>query len=135
LPKRLAQWHIPLYHRRRWTMDETQHQLEALCGLGAMFCSTGQRTLLQHLLESESEIVTILATNEDKNSSFLLLSLLRDAGIPVVIVPLIALRQDLLRYYDALGVPFAVWDAVTDERRVVGCPILFVMMEMAVVIF
>jgi hypothetical protein len=49
-------------------------------------------------------------------------------------VPLIALRQDLLRYYNALGVRFAVWDAVTNERRVVGCPLLFVMMKMAVII-
>lgn len=99
-----------------------------------MFRSIGQCTFLLHLLENESEIVAILATNEGKSSSFLPLSLLRGAGITVVIVPLIALRQDLLRYCDALGVPFAVWNAVTDERRVVDCPLLFVMMETAVVI-
>jgi hypothetical protein len=34
LPKRLAQWHIPLHHRRRRTMDETQHQLELSAGPG-----------------------------------------------------------------------------------------------------
>jgi superfamily II DNA helicase RecQ len=47
---------------------------------------------------------------------------------------LMALRQDLVRRCAELGIQFAMWDetAVTDEQRIIGCPLVFVAVETAV---
>jgi superfamily II DNA helicase RecQ len=47
---------------------------------------------------------------------------------------LVALRQDLVRRCAELGIQFAVWDetAMTDEQRIIGCPLVFVAVETAV---
>src|SRR5271156_5512797 len=134
LPKRLACRRTPLRHRRRWTMEEAQDQLEALYGPGATYRSPGQRTLIEHILAGDGEIVAVLATNEGKSLAFLLPPRLRGAGTTVVVVPLVALRQDLVRRCAELGVQFAVWDEATaaDEQRAVGCPLVFVAVETAV---
>jgi superfamily II DNA helicase RecQ len=85
-------------------MEETQDQLEALYGPGATYRSPEQRTLIEHILAGDGEIMAVLATNEGKSLGFLLPSRLRGAGTTVVVVPLVALRQDLVRRCAELGI-------------------------------
>jgi superfamily II DNA helicase RecQ len=67
-------------------MEETQSQLETLYGPGATYRSPGQRTLIEHILAGNGEIITVLATNEGKSLGFLLPPRLREAGTTVMIV-------------------------------------------------
>lgn len=52
--------------------------------------------------------MAVLATNEEKSLGFLLPPRLRGTGTTVVVVSLVALRQDLVRRCAELGIQFAV---------------------------
>lgn len=64
--------------------------------------------MIEHILTGNGEIMAVLATNEEKSLGFLLPPRLRGAGTTVMVVSLVALRQDLVRRCAELGIQFAV---------------------------
>lgn len=131
LPKRLALRQTPLRHRRRWTLPDAQQALQRLFGPHATFRSAAQARLIESILNGDSDVIGVLTTGEGKSLAFMLPTLLRGAGTTVLLIPLVALRQDLVRRCADLRVQFAVWERDTDEDRYLGCPLLLVSLEAA----
>jgi superfamily II DNA helicase RecQ len=93
LLKRLVCHRVLLRHRRRWTMKKARGQLEALYGRGGTYRSVGQRTLTEHILASDGEIVVMPRIDEGKSLTFPLPPRLRGASTTVVVAPLMVLRR------------------------------------------
>ena len=133
LAKRVAFRKAPLRHRRRWTMAEAQRALEALYGPGARYRSQKQADAMQLVLDGIGQVVAVLGTGEGKSLLYMLPSRLRGAGTTVVIVPLIGLKQDLIRRCEEMRLGYKVWVAREEEGgRIVGCALVLVSAEEAV---
>jgi superfamily II DNA helicase RecQ len=50
----------------------------------------------------------------------------------VVVIPLVALKTDLVRRCREAGINYSVWAQHTDPQKYVGSPLLFVSVEQAV---
>ena len=131
LPKRLALRQAPLRHRRRWTLPDAQQAVQRLFGPHATFRSAAQARLIERVLHGDSDVIGVLTTGEGKSLAFMLPTLLPGAGTTVLLIPLVALRQDLVRRCAELRVQFAVWERDMDEDRYLGCPLLLVSLEAA----
>ena len=77
-------------------------------------------------------MVAVLATGEGKSLAFILPSRLLGAGITVVILPLVALRHNMIRRCEQLGLQFRIWDKNQSEHDNFGYPLLFIPVECAV---
>jgi superfamily II DNA helicase RecQ len=79
-----------------------------------------------------AEVVIILATGGGKSLSFMVSMFLPQAGTTVVILPLVALKQDMVRRCWDADIQFSVWSGYGDPQRFTGTPLLFVSAEQAV---
>ena len=73
------------------------------------------------------QVVVIMATGEGKSLLFMLPCILPDAGVTILVLPLVSLRGDLLRRVRELGIDHLVW--APGELR--DAPLVFVTVEAA----
>lgn len=116
--------------RQRWlklrTMDSLT-QLQLLFGPTSQFRHC-QAAAIQAIQENQSPVLAVMPTGGGKSLLFLLPASYRVSGVTVVIVPLVSLRQDLIRRSRDLGITCAAWDA---RQPPDGCSIVFVTPESA----
>ena len=133
LPKRMMSRQAPPRHLRSWTIEQGQAVLRSLYNdEDADFRTPAQRDTIEIILSGVGEVVAVLATGEGKSLAFMLPSRLPGAGTTVVILPLVALRHDMIRRCELLGLEFRIWDKNQSEHEDLGCPLLFVPVESAV---
>jgi superfamily II DNA helicase RecQ len=123
----------PPRHLRSWTIDQGHAALQSLYNDdNTDFRTPAQRNTIETILSGVGEVVAILATGEGKSLAFMLPSRLPGAGTTVVILPLVALRHDMIRRCEQLGLEFRIWEKNQSECDDFGCPLLFVPVESAV---
>ena len=75
----------------------------------ATFRSPEQAALTHHLFEVKDHVLAILPTGAGKSLAMMLPSKVEKSGITAVIVPFVALLQDLRRRFTELKIPFCEW--------------------------
>jgi hypothetical protein len=96
-------------YRRCWLIDEATAVLKHMYGPAARFRSSKQQEAVRALIAGYTPLLTILSTGEGKSLLYMLLARLPGAGTTVLLVPLIALRQDTVRRCQLLGIEYHVW--------------------------
>ena len=126
LLKRIAQG---VYQpRKRWSAAallkgaRQLYQGEALQWKSAM-----QERAMVTVMSRTEQVVVVLGTGEGKSMLFMLPCALPDAGITILILPLVSLRGDLLRRVRELAIDHWVW--APHETR--NAPLVFVSAEAA----
>jgi superfamily II DNA helicase RecQ len=98
--------------RIRWrglrTVNATT-QLRAIYGEQAEFRGA-QQVGIHTILRGESPVVIVMPTGGGKSLMFILPAACDNAGLTIVVVPLLSLRQDLLRRCELAGLQVAAWD-------------------------
>ena len=87
-----------------WTWPAIEQGLRDVFGPAATVRDHTQREALQLLASWTPESIIILPTGGGKSTLYLVLSRLQAAEVSIVIVPLIALRQDLIRRCREYGI-------------------------------
>ena len=88
--------------------------------------------MVEAIAARHAEVIIVLPTGAGKSLTFMIPPLLPQAGTTVVVVPLVALKQDIVRRCWDAQIDYGLWDAHGDPDRFVGCPLLFVSVEQAV---
>lgn len=135
LAKRLALRQQPRRHRRRWSTDTVHRTLQRLFPHQpevVRFKSESQAQLLNSIVLGHAEIVGVLGTGAGKSLSFMLPACLPNAATTVVVVPLVALKSDVVRRCREANVAHSVWSRHTPPQEYIGCQLLFVAVEEAV---
>jgi superfamily II DNA helicase RecQ len=96
----------------------------------ARFKSAEQGKALQSIVNCDSDVLAVLPTGGGKTLLFFLPTLMEAGMTMVVIVPLIAVMQDLRNRCVGAGITCANWDP--DNRLTVATNLLFVAVENAV---
>ena len=86
-----------------------QEAMDRFVGPGATFRSPQQREGLLAVLQGESPLVVILPTGGGKSLLFMLPATLPDANTTVVVVPFVALMEDLLQKCQDAGIDCIEW--------------------------
>jgi superfamily II DNA or RNA helicase len=96
--------------RRRRLRDADVHKAaRAMLGDGARLRG-GQEEALGPIMHGESPVVAVMATGGGKSMLFMLPAWAEQDGLTVVVLPLVALREDMQRRCDELGIRCAAWD-------------------------
>ncbi|THW91892.1 hypothetical protein D6D18_06444 [Aureobasidium pullulans] len=104
----LAEKHVA----RRWALLRRSSPLE----------------VLRAVYDGDSPILAIMPTGSGKSLSFILPASYEFSGTTIVIVPLLALQQDMLRRTTALSIPARVWGQGSDD---VDAKLVFITPESA----
>jgi superfamily II DNA helicase RecQ len=104
-----------------------QEAMDTFIGPGATFRSPQQREGLLAVLQGESPLVVILPTGGGKSLLFMLPATLPDAKSTVVVVPFVALTEDLMQKCEDAGIDCIEWK----ENRPGKASIIFVAAETA----
>ena len=83
---------------------------EFLNNKNAVYKSIEQELLVKSILLKVPYILAILATNQGKSLSYLLTSSLITSKITIVIIPLLGLKQDILRRAKEFGIPCSIFE-------------------------
>ena len=94
--KRLAE--VDILGRLRQMLDDPEAQFRP-----------GQERVLQAIHKGYSPVLQIVGTASGKSLSFMLPAYCAGDGVTIVIVPLIALREDMVRRCEALQIRTLVW--------------------------
>ena len=122
----LAEKHVA----RRWALLRRSSplvRLRELVSPQAEFRSK-QEELLRAVYDGDSPILAIMPTGSGKSLSFILPASYEFSGTTIVVVPLLALQQDMLRRTTALSIPTRVWGQGSDD---VNAKLVFVTPESA----
>ena len=92
--------------KKAWNWPAIQEGLCQLFGPGAEARSPTQRDALRLLASCRPENIVVMPTASGKTVLFVLPTLLPHAEVTVVILPLVALRQDLIRRCTEWKIPF-----------------------------
>jgi superfamily II DNA helicase RecQ len=103
-------------YRRYWTPEEAIGTLRQIYGPAAQYRSAKQEEAVRAVVAGLSPILAVLGTGEGKSLLYQLLSRLPGAGTTVLLVPLVALRQNTLRKYRLLGIKCHKWSS-SDSRE------------------
>jgi len=96
--------------RRPWTAGSLLHELRRLHSNSQMqWRCRGQERALSAIMLWQEQIVVILPTGSGKSVLFMLPCTLPEAGVTILVVPLVALRGDLLRRVQELGIEYLEW--------------------------
>jgi len=109
---------------RRWQAlkrTNLQEALQQLMGPDTQFRGK-QQAVLQAILNDESPIILVMRTGGGKSLMFMLPASIKEAGTTVVIVPLIALKQDMRRRCRELGLECQEWS--TSKKMHDSCIVL-----------
>lgn len=118
--------------RRKVTSEANlQQALQSIHGEDALPRSSGQWEAIQRMAEGVAQMVVILPTGGGKSLMFQLASVLPNAGVTVVILPLVVLHQDLQSQCSALGLSYDVWETGHAPDNACGAPLLLVSVESA----
>ncbi|OLL26208.1 ATP-dependent DNA helicase Q5, partial [Neolecta irregularis DAH-3] len=98
-----------LGRRTIWSAEEVDIALCKLYGKDSNFKSYGQKQALMEIVSGTSQIIVILPTAGGKSLLFILPSVLHGSGTTILILPLVALRQDMERRLKELEIPYAFW--------------------------
>jgi superfamily II DNA helicase RecQ len=115
---------------RRWKMMrmvDIDSELQRLLGEGARFRSV-QKPAMQAIMQHKSPVVAVMGTGAGKSVLFMLPASV-SSGVTIVVVPLVALRGDMVDRCKKLGIQAAEWDS---QRPHEGAQIMFVTPESAV---
>ncbi|KAK0516098.1 hypothetical protein JMJ35_002132 [Cladonia borealis] len=117
-----------------WTWPAIEQGLKDVFGPAATVRDHTQREALQLSASWTPESIIILPTGGGKGTLYLVLSRLQAAEVTIVIVPLIALRQDLIRRCREYGIPHWHYNNVDRmQERLHAVPhLVFVDVESAV---
>lgn len=114
--------------RRPWSASELLAAMQSLLQQPTVtWRSPEQERAMVAIMSRAEQVVAILPTGAGKSMLFLLPCTLPDARITVLIVPLVALRVDLIRRIRALNVSFLEW--TSGEHR--EAPLVIVSIEAA----
>nr|XP_023922639.1 uncharacterized protein LOC112034089 [Quercus suber]POE97743.1 atp-dependent dna helicase tlh1 [Quercus suber] len=114
--------------RRPWSASELLAAMRTLLQQpAATWRSPEQERAMVTIMSRAEQVVAILPTGAGKSMLFLLPCTLPDARVTVLIVPLVALRIDLIRRIRALGIVFLEW-TVGEHRE---APLVIVSVEAA----
>jgi superfamily II DNA helicase RecQ len=113
---------------RRLKRVDMAEQLRGMMGDGANFRSVQQQAM-EAIQAGVSPVVTVMPTGEGKSILFMLPAWVEPGGTTVVVVPLIALRGDMKRRCDRLGIVCAEWKRTQQPD---GAAIVLVTPESAV---
>ncbi|KAG9241070.1 P-loop containing nucleoside triphosphate hydrolase protein [Calycina marina] len=126
LLKRIAQG---IYRpRRKWSSAALLKEARQLYHDETLqWKSAMQERALVTVMSGTEQVIVVLGTGEGKSMLFMLPCVLPDAGITILILPLISLRGDLLRRVRELAIDHWIW--TPDETRT--APLVFVSVEAA----
>ena len=117
---------------RQWGSETVLIALKRLfCRPDAQFRSPIQQHMVEEVAAGHAEVVVVLATAGGKSLSFLVPTCLPQAGTTVVVVPLVALKSDLVRRCWDADIQYSIWASHGDHERYTGTPLLFVSAEQA----
>jgi superfamily II DNA helicase RecQ len=88
-----------------------------------------QQVALRAILDGKSPIIVVMPTGGGKSLMFMLPASVKDAGTTVVVTPLIALKQNMLKRCWELGLEYIEWDS---GRKIHDSCILLVTPESAI---
>ncbi|MCJ1379568.1 hypothetical protein MMC17_002670 [Xylographa soralifera] len=106
---------------------DLEGELQALMGEGSRFRGP-QKAALEAIMHGESRVLVVMGTGGGKSLIFMLPTWCGSGGTTIVVVPLIALREDLKSRCEALGISCQEWDS---RRPLNGSRIVFVTPEAA----
>jgi hypothetical protein len=112
----------------RLQVMDLEGQLQVMLGDGAQFRGI-QRKVIQAIVRGDNLIIQITGTGGGKSLSFMLPAFCSPEGVTVVVVPLVALREDLHRRCQKSGIDTHVWDGRGSNR---AASILFITPESVV---
>lgn len=80
-----------------------------------------QRAALEAIIRGDARVVAIMATGEGKSMLFMLPAICVRGGMTIVVLPLISLRQDMMRRCRKLGLSCVEWSSrrVIDDAGIV----------------
>jgi superfamily II DNA helicase RecQ len=107
---------------------DLEGQLQVMLGDGARFRGIQQK-VIQAIVRGDNPIVQVTGTGGGKSLSFMLPAFCSPEGVTVVVVPLVALREDLHRRCQKSGIDTHVWEGRGHHR---AASILFVTPESVV---
>lgn len=115
--------------RRVWKgMELEAHARKLLNDSRMRWKSKAQATALEMVMLWTEVVIAVLPTGGGKSLIFMLPCTLPDAKVTVLIVPMVALRMDMVRRLKVLGIQHAIWSA-TDACE---APLVMVSIEAAV---
>jgi superfamily II DNA helicase RecQ len=89
---------------------DTAAQLQQIMGKAAKFRGV-QKEAINTIVASKSHIVAVMLTGAGKSMLFILPAWAEQGSTTVVVVPLIALRGDIMRRCRKLGISCAEWES------------------------
>ena len=112
-----------------WTLEQAITVLRQMYGPRAAY-KGHQGQAVQAIISNRLQVVAVLGTGEGKSLLYQLPARLPGAGTTILVVPLVALKQDTVRRCQQLGVECSVWNS--DQQPSLGCPLLLVSLDQAV---
>lgn len=108
-PKRAASGSSLRIRRRLWNWPALEGGLKRLLGPEASTRSVAQRNALRMMARGRPESLIVMPTGSGKTLLFVVPTLLPQSEVTVVITPLVALRQDLIRRCGEWNISLAVF--------------------------
>jgi superfamily II DNA helicase RecQ len=107
-------WEVQAHEAKRARQQQLQ-KMDAEAELSAMMqrpthFRSVQREALTAIQQKRSRIVVVMATGAGKSLLFMLPAWVQQSSVRIVVVPLKALRQDMMHRAAALGISCAVWE-------------------------
>lgn len=97
----------------RWKLAKSldlEVELKRVFGENATYRGQ-QKEALQAIMNGEARVVAVLATGEGKSLLFMLPALCVRGGLTILVLPLIALRQDMMKRCKSFGLRCVEWTA------------------------
>lgn len=113
--------HVRLQRLQALRQADISAALAAIKGSGAQF-RPGQRRIIQAIVRGESPVVQITPTGGGKSMSFMLPAMCSREGKTIVIVPLVALQEDICEECIKHGIEASMWNSkgvVNQRSRVI----------------
>jgi superfamily II DNA helicase RecQ len=115
LAKRIALRGAKQYCRRHWTMEETRVVLRTIHPQGA-YKSLKQEQAVRAVVQGLSPVIVILGTGAGKSLVYQLQQKLPGAGVTVLLLPLVSVKQDTIGKCLRKGVHVRVWGGQASDH-------------------
>ena len=112
-----------------WTSEQAMTVLKQMYGPGAVYKGF-QSQAIQAIISNRPQVVAVLGTGEGKSLLYQLPARLPSTGTTILVVPLVALKQDTVRRCKQLGVDCSIWNS--EQPPSPGCPLVLVSLDQAV---
>ena len=132
LAKRLARRDPRPRCRQQWSMAEARIALEQMYGPGAKYKTAKQEEAVRVVVSGLTPVIVVLGTGEGKSLLYMLPQRLPGAGTTVLIVPLVALKQDTVRRCELMGIECRVWSHEAGYGYSLGNALLIASLDQAV---